>query len=280
MKLLRVGPKGKEKPAIIDNQNNYRDLSSLIDDFKPETLNIDSIKKIKNSDITKLPIISKDQRIGPCIKNPGKFVAIGLNYSDHAKETGLDAPKEPIVFMKAPSCITGPNDDIELVSYSKKLDWEVELGFIIGKETKNIEEKDAPEHIFGYCIVNDLSEREWQIEKLGQWVKGKSHDTFGPICPYLVTSDEISDVNNLNLNLDVNGKTMQTGNTNKMIFNVNFITSYLSKFMSLQTGDIITTGTPPGVGMGRKPQVFLKSGDTVKLSIDNLGEQFSKIVSC
>ena len=280
MKLLRVGPKGQEKPAIIDNQNNYRDLSSLIDDFKPETLNIDSIKKIKNSDITKLPIISKDQRIGPCIKNPGKFVAIGLNYSDHAKETGLDAPKEPIVFMKAPSCITGPNDDIELVSYSKKLDWEVELGFIIGKETKNIEEKDAPEHIFGYCIVNDLSEREWQIEKLGQWVKGKSHDTFGPIGPYLVTSDEISDVNNLNLNLDVNGKTMQTGNTNKMIFNVNFITSYLSKFMSLQTGDIITTGTPPGVGMGRKPQVFLKSGDTVKLSIDNLGEQFSKIVSC
>jgi len=280
MKLLRVGPKGKEKPAIIDNQNNYRDLSSLIDDFKPETLNIDSIKKIKNSDITKLPIISKDQRIGPCIKNPGKFVAIGLNYSDHAKETGLDAPKEPIVFMKAPSCITGPNDDIELVSYSKKLDWEVELGFIIGKETKNIEEKDAPEHIFGYCIVNDLSEREWQIEKLGQWVKGKSHDTFGPIGPYLVTSDEISDVNNLNLNLDVNGKTMQTGNTNKMIFNVNFITSYLSKFMSLQTGDIITTGTPPGVGMGRKPQVFLKSGDTVKLSIDHLGEQFSKIVSC
>ena len=280
MKLLRVGPKGKEKPAILDNQNNYRDLSSLIDDFHPETLNIDSIKKIKNSDITKLPIISKDQRIGPCIKNPGKFVAIGLNYSDHAKETGLDAPKEPIVFMKAPSCITGPNDDIELVSYSKKLDWEVELGFIIGKETKNIEEKDAPEHIFGYCIVNDLSEREWQIEKLGQWVKGKSHDTFGPIGPYLVTSDEISDVNNLNLNLDVNGKTMQTGNTNKMIFNVNFITSYLSKFMSLQTGDIITTGTPPGVGMGRKPQVFLKSGDTVKLSIDNLGEQFSKIVSC
>ena len=280
MKLLRVGPKGQEKPAIIDNQNNYRDLSSLIDDFKPETLNIDSIKKIKNSDITKLPIISKDQRIGPCIKNPGKFVAIGLNYSDHAKETGLDAPKEPIVFMKAPSCITGPNDDIELVSYSKKLDWEVELGFIIGKETKNIQEKDAPEHIFGYCIVNDLSEREWQIEKLGQWVKGKSHDTFGPIGPYLVTSDEISDVNNLNLNLDVNGKTMQTGNTNKMIFNVNFITSYLSKFMSLQTGDIITTGTPPGVGMGRKPQVFLKSGDTVKLSIDNLGEQFSKIVSC
>ena len=181
--------------------------------------------------------------------------------------------------MKAPSCITGPNDNIELVSYSMKLDWEVELGFVIGKETKNIEEKDAANHIFGYCIVNDLSEREWQIEKLGQWVKGKSHDTFGPIGPYLVTSDEIPNVNNLNLSLDVNGKRMQTGNTSKMIFNVNFIVSYLSKFMSLQPGDIITTGTPPGVGMGRKPKVFLKSGDIMKLSIDNLGEQVSKIVA-
>ena len=181
--------------------------------------------------------------------------------------------------MKAPSCITGPNDNIELVSYSKKLDWEVELGIVIGKETKNIEEKDAPNHILGYCIVNDLSEREWQIEKLGQWVKGKSHDTFGPIGPYLVTSDEIPDVNNLNLSLDVNGENMQKGNTNNMIFNVNFITSYLSKFMSLQEGDIITTGTPPGVGMGRKPQIFLKSGDTMRLSIDNLGEQNSKVVT-
>ena len=279
MKFLRVGAKGKEKPAIIDGQNNYRDLSSLIDDFKPDTLNINSINKIKNLDISKLPTIPKDQRIGPCIKNPGKFVAIGLNYSDHAKETDLEVPKEPIVFMKAPSCITGPNDNIELVSYSKKLDWEVELGFVIGKETKNIEEKDAANHIFGYCIVNDLSEREWQIEKLGQWVKGKSHDTFGPIGPYLVTSDEIPNVNNLNLSLDVNGKRMQTGSTSKMIFNVNFIVSYLSKFMSLQPGDIITTGTPPGVGMGRKPQVFLKSGDIMKLSIDNLGEQVSKIVA-
>ena len=279
MKLLRVGPKGKEKPAIIDNQNNYRDLSSLIDDFKPETLNIDSIKKIKNSDITKLPIISKDQRIGPCIKNPGKFVAIGLNYSDHAKETGLDAPKEPIVFMKAPSCITGPNDDIELVSYSKKLDWEVELGFIIGKETKNIEEKDAPEHIFGYCIVNDLSEREWQIEKLGQWVKGKSGDTFGPTGPYLVTKEAIDDINNLNLTTEVNGKKMQSGNTKNMIFNTNFILSYLSKFMSLQPGDLVTTGTPAGVGMGMNPQVFLKPGDNIKIAIDNLGTQTSKIVS-
>ncbi len=279
MKFARLGNKGKEIPAIIDKQNNFRDLSSIIEDFKPETLNFNTIQKIQSLDLSKLSIISKDQRIGPCIKNPGKFVAIGLNYSDHAKETGLEAPKEPIVFMKAPSCITGPNDNIELVSYSKKLDWEVELGIVIGKETKNIEEKDAPNHILGYCIVNDLSEREWQIEKLGQWVKGKSHDTFGPIGPYLVTSDEIPDVNNLNLSLDVNGENMQKGNTNNMIFNVNFITSYLSKFMSLQEGDIITTGTPPGVGMGRKPQIFLKSGDTMRLSIDNLGEQNSKVVT-
>ena len=279
MKLLRIGKFGFEKPAVIDNQNNFRDLSSVITDLKPETLNFNTIQKIKSLDLSKLSIISKDQRIGSCIKNPGKFVAIGLNYSDHAKETGLEIPKEPIVFMKAPSCITGPNDNIELVSYSKKLDWEVELGFVIGKETKNIEEKDAPNHILGYCIVNDLSEREWQIEKLGQWVKGKSHDTFGPIGPYLVTSDEIPDVNNLNLSLDVNGENMQKGNTNNMIFNVNFITAYLSKFMSLQEGDIITTGTPPGVGMGRKPQIFLKSGDTMRLSIDNLGEQNSKVVT-
>ena len=279
MKLCRIGNKNEEKPAVLDAQNNYRDLSIIIDDFTPQNLNQETIKKIKNFDVSKLPIISKDKRIGSCIKNPGKFVAIGLNYSDHAKETGLEVPKEPIVFMKAPSCITGPNDNIELVSYSKKLDWEVELGFVIGKETKNIEEKDAPNHIFGYCIVNDLSEREWQIEKLGQWVKGKSHDTFGPIGPYLATSDEIPNVNNLNLSLDVNGKRMQTGSTSKMIFNVNFIVSYLSKFMSLQPGDIITTGTPPGVGMGRKPQVFLKSGDIMKLSIDNLGEQVSKIVA-
>ena len=180
--------------------------------------------------------------------------------------------------MKATSCINGPNDDIELAPNSKKLDWEVELGIVIGKETKNITEKEAANHIFGYCVVNDLSEREWQIDKLGQWVKGKSHDTFGPMGPYLVTSDEIKDVNNLKLTLDVNGKRMQTGNTNKMIFNVYYVVSYLSKFMSLQPGDIITTGTPPGVGMGKKPQVFLKAGDKIRLSIDNLGEQNSKVV--
>ena len=278
MKLLRVGTRDNERPAILDKNGKIRELSSQIKDLNPDNLNFETILKIKNIDLEKLPELSKTDRIGPCVKMPGKFVAIGLNYSDHAAETGAKVPTEPIVFMKATSCINGPNDDIELVENSKKLDWEVELGIVIGKETKNISEKEAADHIFGYCLVNDLSEREWQIEKLGQWVKGKSHDTFGPVGPYLVTSDEIKDVNNLKLTLDVNGKRMQTGNTNKMIFNVYYVVSYLSKFMSLQPGDIITTGTPPGVGMGKKPQVFLKAGDKIRLSIDNLGEQNSKVV--
>ena len=278
MKFLRLGSKGKEIPAIIDKQNNFRDLSSIIEDFKPETLNFNTIQKIQSSDLSKLPIISKDQRIGSCIKNPGKFIAIGLNYSDHAAETGAKAPSEPIIFMKASSSICGPNDNIELEKNSKKLDWEVELGIVIGKETKNISENQAINNILGYCVVNDISEREWQIEKMGQWTKGKSHDSFGPIGPYLVTSDEIKNTNNLNLKLDVNGERMQTGNTVNMIFNVNYIVSYLSNFMSLQPGDLITTGTPAGVGMGKKPQKFLKSGDLIKLSIDNLGEQNSKVV--
>jgi len=278
MKLLRVGTKGNERPAILDKNGKIRELSSQIKDLSPDNLNFETILKLKNIDLEKLPEFSKTDRIGPCVKKPGKFVGIGLNYSDHAAETGAKAPTEPIVFMKATSCINGPNDDIELASNSKKLDWEVELGIVIGKETKNISEKDAANHILGYCLVNDLSEREWQIEKLGQWVKGKSHDTFGPIGPYLVTTDEITDINDLNLSLDVNGKRMQTGNTNKMIFNVYHIVSYLSKFMSLQPGDIITTGTPPGVGMGKKPQVFLEAGDKIRLSIDNLGEQNSKVV--
>ena len=279
MKLLRVGNKGKEKPAALDTNNKIRDLSSVIKDLTPDNLNHSTIEKLKSLDLKNLPELSNSERMGSCISNPGKFVAIGLNYSDHAEETGAKVPSEPIVFMKATSCVNGPNDDIEITSYSKKLDWEVELGIVIGKEAKNISEKDSSEHILGYCLVNDISEREWQIEKMGQWVKGKSHDTFGPIGPYLVTSDEIKDVNNLNLSLDVNGKRMQTGNTNKMIFNVYHIVAYLSKYMSLQAGDIITTGTPPGVGMGKKPQVFLKNGDTMRLSIDNLGEQNSKVIS-
>ena len=279
MKLLRVGDKGKEIPAIVDSENNYRDLSSLADDLKPSTLNFEIFKKIKDSDISKLPIISKDQRIGSCVNKPGKFIAIGLNYSDHAKETGAKTPTEPIVFMKATSSICGPNDEIEIPKGSNKLDWEVELAFVVGKYTKNISEKDAPDHILGYCIVNDVSEREWQIEKLGQWVKGKSGDTFGPTGPYLVTKEAINDINNLNLTTEVNGKKMQSGNTKNMIFNTNFILSYLSKFMSLQPGDLVTTGTPAGVGMGMSPQVFLKAGDNIKIAIDNLGTQTSKIVS-
>ena len=277
MKLLRVGNKGKEKPAVLDTNSKIRDLSSVIKDLTPDNLTHSAIEKLKSLDLKNLPELSNSERMGSCISNPGKFVAIGLNYSDHAEETGAKVPSEPIVFMKATSCVNGPNDDIEITSYSKKLDWEVELGIVIGKETKNISEKDSSDYILGYCLVNDISEREWQIEKMGQWVKGKSHDTFGPIGPYLVTSDEIKDVNNLNLSLDVNGKRMQTGNTNKMIFNMNFILSYLSNFMSLQPGDIVTTGTPPGVGMGKKPQVFLKSGDEMNLSIDHLGKQHQKV---
>ncbi|MBL33170.1 MAG: 2-hydroxyhepta-2,4-diene-1,7-dioate isomerase [Gammaproteobacteria bacterium] len=279
MKLLRIGQKGKEKPAALDKDGKIRDISSHIKDLNPNNLNFDTISKLKGADLSSLPELSGDERIGSCITEPGKFIAIGLNFSDHAAETGAEAPTEPIVFMKATSCINGPNDDIEIVSGSKKLDWEVELGIIIGKETKHISEDQSQDHILGYCLVNDISEREWQIEKMGQWVKGKSHDTYGPIGPYLVTKDEISNVNNLKMSLDVNGNKMQRGNTNTMIFNVNFIVSYLSKYMSLQPGDIITTGTPPGVGMGMKPQQFLKAGDTMRLSVENLGEQNSKVIA-
>ena len=279
MKLLRVGEKGKEKPAILDTDGKIRDISSHINDLNPENLNFETMSKIQSADTSSLPELSSNQRVGSCITSPGKFVAIGLNYSDHAAEVGADIPKEPIMFMKATSSMCGPNDDVEIVSGSKKLDWEVELGIVIGKEAKHISESQSQDHILGYCLVNDVSEREWQIEKMGQWVKGKSHDTYGPTGPYLVTKDEIKDINNLKMMLDVNGERMQTGNTSTMIFNVDIIVSYVSKFMSLQPGDIITTGTPPGVGMGRKPQKFLKAGDEMKLSIENLGEQNSKVVA-
>ena len=279
MKLLRVGEKGKEKPAILDTNGKIRDISSHVTDLNPANLNFETMSKIQSADTSNLPELSSNQRVGSCITSPGKFVAIGLNYSDHAAEVGADIPKEPIMFMKATSSMCGPNDDVEIVSGSKKLDWEVELGIVIGKEAKHISESQSQDHILGYCLVNDVSEREWQIEKMGQWVKGKSHDTYGPTGPYLVTKDEIKDINNLKMMLDVNGERMQTGNTSTMIFNVDIIVSYVSKFMSLQPGDIITTGTPPGVGMGRKPQVFLKAGDEMKLSIENLGEQNSKVVA-
>mgnify|MGYP001380451603 FL=1 len=277
MKLLRCGNKNNEKPAVLDKNGKIRDLSSKISDFNPETLNFENLAKLQKIDLETLPEISNTTRIGSCITNPGKFIAIGLNYSDHAAETGAKIPSEPIVFMKATSCINGPNDDVIIPNNSKKTDWEVEIAFVIGKETKYISEKDSPNHILGYCIVNDISEREWQIEKMGQWVKGKSADTFGPMGPYLVTKDEIPDVQKLNLSLDLNGQRMQTGNTNKMIFKINFILSYLSNFMSLQPGDIVTTGTPPGVGMGKKPPTYLKPGDEMSLSIDCLGKQHQKV---
>jgi len=279
MKLLRVGPKGNEKPAALDKDGKIKDISSHISDLNPDNINFETLSKLQRADLSSLPELSSSERVGSCITKPGKFVAIGLNYSDHAAETGAEVPSEPIMFMKATSCIVGPNDDVEIVSGSKKLDWEVELGIVIGKETKHISEAQSQDHILGYCLVNDVSEREWQIEKMGQWVKGKSHDTYGPVGPYLVTKEEIADVNNLKMSLDVNGNRMQTGNTSTMIFNVDVIVSYVSKFMSLQPGDIITTGTPPGVGMGMKPQQFLKAGDTMKLSIENLGEQKSKVVA-
>ena len=279
MKLLRVGNKGSEKPAILDKSGKIRDLSAHIKDLNPENLNFSTLSKLDQVDISSLPELSNSERVGSCVSKPGKFIAIGLNYSDHAAETGAAVPSEPIMFMKATSSVNGPNDNIEIVSGSKKLDWEVELGIVIGKEAKHITEDQSQNHILGYCLVNDISEREWQIEKMGQWVKGKSHDTYGPIGPYLVTKDEIKDINNLNMSLDLNGKRMQTGNTSTMIFNVNFIVAYVSQYMSLQPGDIITTGTPPGVGMGMKPQLFLTAGDKLKLSIENLGEQNSTVVA-
>ena len=279
MKLLRVGEFGKEKPAALGKDGKIRDLSQHVLDLNPSTLNFETLEKLQKLDLNTLPEVSSSIRIGSCIARPGKFLAIGLNYSDHAAETNAEIPKEPILFNKASNCIVGPNDNVILPKLSKKLDWEVEIAFVVGKDTKYISEKDAPNHILGYCMVNDISEREWQIERGGLWDKGKSGDTFGPTGPYLVTKDELEDVQNLSMSLDIDGKRMQTGNTNKMIFNMNFILSYLSNFMSLQPGDIVTTGTPPGVGMGMNPKQFLKVGNKLKINIEHLGEQNSTIVA-
>jgi len=278
MKLLRCGNIGIEKPAALDKSGKIRDISSYIDDFNPENINFLNLEELKKINLEKLPEISKSTRIGSCITKPSKFIGIGLNFSDHAAEIGAEIPKEPIVFMKASSCISGPYDDVIIPKGSKKCDWEVEIAFVIGKKVKNISETEAKNYIFGYCVVNDISEREWQLEGTGQWVKGKSADTFGPVGPYLVTADEIKNVQNLDMKLDVNEKNMQSGNTNKMIFNMNFLLSYLSKFMTLLPGDIVTTGTPPGIGNGKKPPIFLKIGDEIKLSINGLGEQKQKVI--
>jgi ureidoglycolate lyase len=280
MKLLRYGPVGQEKPGILDDAGTIRDLSSVVDDIDGSSLTADGIAKIAAVDITSLPAVAADQRIGPCVGNVGKMICIGLNYSDHAEETGLPIPEQPIIFMKATSCICGPNDDIEIPRGSDKADWEVELGVVIGKKAKYVSVEDAMDHIAGFCVVNDVSERTFQIERGGQWVKGKSHDTFGPIGPYVVTSDEIADPQKLDMYLDVDGNRMQTGNTDKMIFDVKTCISHLSEFMTLHPGDVIATGTPPGVGMGQKPDpVFLKAGQTMELGIAGLGTQKQKTIS-
>ena len=273
MKLLRHGEFGNEKPGIIDHEGKIRDLSSHIPDINGDSINSESLKKIGAMNLSTLPIVSNDTRLGACVGNVGKFLCIGLNYSDHAAESGLPVPSEPILFSKATSAIVGPNDNVEIPRNSSETDWEVELGIIIGKKAKYINEDEAEDYIAGYCVVNDVSERAFQIKREGQWTKGKSCDTFGPTGPYLVTKDEIPDVQNLKMYLDVNGKRMQDGSTNTMIFSAKHIVYYLSQFMSLNPGDVIATGTPPGVGLGMKPPVFLNAGDTMKLGIEGLGEQ-------
>ena len=280
MKLMRVGTKGAEKPAILDADGTIRDLSGIVSDIAGDTLSSDGLARIRATDLSTLPALDANQRIGACVGQVGKFICIGLNYADHAAETGASIPKEPILFMKATSAISGPNDDVIIPKNSKKTDWEVELGVVIGKEARYVDEADALDHVAGYCLINDLSEREFQTERSGQWVKGKSADTFGPIGPWLVTRDEVADPQNLGMWLEVNGHRYQDGSTRTMIFGVAHVVSYISQFMSLQPGDIISTGTPPGVGMGIKPEpIFLKAGQTIRLGIEGLGEQTQRTVA-
>lgn len=273
MKFVRIGEAGKERPAAIDEQGNLRDLSQYVEDIAGNTLLPASIEKLRQLKLNDLPVISGQHRIGACVGAIGKFICIGLNYADHAAETGADIPKEPVVFGKWTSAVVGPNDAVRIPRGSVKTDWEVELGVVIGKGGSYISEEDALSHVAGYCVVNDVSEREYQIERGGTWDKGKGCDTFGPIGPWLVTADEIADPQQLDLWLEVDGKRYQNGNTRTMIFTVAHIISYLSRFMSLQPGDVISTGTPPGVGMGQKPPVYLRPGQTITLGIAGLGEQ-------
>jgi 2-keto-4-pentenoate hydratase/2-oxohepta-3-ene-1,7-dioic acid hydratase in catechol pathway len=280
MKLLRYGPIGAEKPGILDDNGEIRDLSGIVDDIDSSTLSDRALQKLRDADLSELSIVSGGPRIGACVGNIGKMICIGLNYSDHAAETGATPPPEPIIFMKVNSAICGPNDDVRIPKTSEKTDWEVELGFVIGKEAKYVSEVNAMEHVAGYCIVNDVSERSFQAERSGQWTKGKSCDTFGPTGPWMVTRDEILNPQNLKMTLDVNGKRYQDGSTSTMIFGVEFLVHYLSQFFTLYPGDVISTGTPPGVGLGVKPNpVFLKPGDEMRLSIEGLGEQHQKCVA-
>jgi len=278
MKLLRYGKKGQEKPGMLDKAGKLRDLSATIADVNPEALAPAALDKLRKVDPASLPLVAGEPRIGACLTQIPKIVCVGLNYTDHAKETGAAIPKEPILFMKATSSLSGPHDEVMLPKGSQKADWEVELGIVIGSVARYVSVHDALKHIAGYCIVNDVSEREFQIERGGQWTKGKSADTFCPIGPWLVTADEVPDPGKLELFLEVNGKTMQKGTTANLIFHVAHIVSYISHFMTLMPGDIIPTGTPAGVGLGMKPPVFLKAGDTMRLGITGLGEQRQKVV--
>ena len=274
MKLLRVGAPGLEKPAILHTDGTYRDLSSIVPEIRGLVLTPEGLGRIRAVDPASLPLLDRNQRIGPCVDKVGKFICVGLNYADHAAESNMQVPPEPVLFMKATSAIIGPNDDVIVPKNSTKCDWEVELGIVIGKEARYVDEANALDHVAGYCVVNDISERAFQQERSGQWTKGKSADTFGPIGPWLVTPDEIPDPQNLSMYLEVDGKRYQNGSTKTMVYGVKFLVSYISQFMSLQPGDIISTGTPPGVGQGQKPTpIFLHGGETLHLGIDGLGEQ-------
>lgn len=280
MKLLRFGPKGQEKPGLLDQNGKIRDLSSVVDDIAGDTLTDAGLAELRAIDPAALPEVSGETRIGPCVGRVGKFVCIGLNYVDHAAESNLPVPSEPVLFSKWTSAICGPNDDVEIPRESKKTDWEVELGVVIGKHARYVSEADALDYVAGYCVINDVSEREWQFEHGTQWDKGKGFDTFGPIGPWLVTKDEITDPQQLSMWLEVDGHRYQSGSTSTMVFGVAQLVAYLSRTMSLQPGDVISTGTPPGVGMGLKPSpIFLKAGQTMRLGIEGLGEQQQKTVA-
>ena len=279
MKLLRYGPAGAEKPGVLDANGSIRDLSVHVDDLNGAVLSDAALDKLRSIDLSSLPEVDANSRLGACVANVGKLICVGLNYSDHAEETGNEMPPEPVLFFKATSAIVGPNDSIEIPRGSESTDWEVELAIVIGKDGKYIEESDAMDHIAGFCVVNDVSERDFQTKRSGQWVKGKSADTFGPMGPWMVTRDEIADTQNLSMFLDVNGESMQRGSTATMVYQVPFLVSYISQFMSLQAGDVISTGTPPGVGLGMKPPRFLKPGDVVTLGIEGLGEQCQQVIA-
>ena len=273
MKLIRYGTQGIEKPGMMAADGTIRDLSGHIEDLTGAELSDAGLVRLRDIDVNSLPVVEGSARLGPCVGNVGKFVCIGLNYADHAAESGMALPEEPVIFFKATSAIMGPNDDVEIPRHSVKTDWEVELGVVIGKAAKYILESEALDHVAGYCVINDLSERDFQLHRSGQWVKGKSADTFGPIGPWMVTRDEVPDPQNLAMYLEVNGHRYQDGSTKTMHFDVATIVSYLSQFMSLQPGDVISTGTPPGVGMGQKPETYLKPGDVIELEIEGLGKQ-------